>query len=199
MSVKRVAGGTLIAGIRNVVRFNKTNNQLYGDFYRKVVKGYWGFAGFDLSPDARFLPRYSLRGGIFRSLSSLEAGLSFSFMRFPRSEVYLLIPSAVFYLPADLFYSANLYISVKRGTFTLLNRLYREKGPLKWYLSLSAGTSSERLQAGEDFFRYRTLSFGGGAEYDIVKNFSLGVEGKYEIREGLYRRYGGEVYGIYRW
>lgn len=199
MGVKGVLGGSLTAGMRNVVRYNRANNQLYGDFYRRVGGGFWGYIGLDVSPDATFLPQRSLRGGLYRSLSGFELGAGFSYMKFRRSEVYLFIPTVVVYLPADLFYSGSIYYSLLRQTFTFLNRLYKKEGKFRWFLSLSAGTSSERLEAGEDFFRYRTFSAGGGAEYYLEPGLAFGASVKYEDREGLYRRYGGEVYVRIAW
>ncbi len=199
MGVKGVLGGSLTSGVRNVVRYDQTNNQLYSDFYRRIGGGFWGYIGFDVSPSATFLPQRSLRGGIYRSLSKFELGAGFSYMKFRRSEVYLFIPTVVVYLPADLYYSGSLYYSVLRQTFTFLNRLYKKEGRFRWFLSLSAGTSSERLEAGEDFFRYRTFSAGGGAEYYIEPGLAFGGSLKYEDREGLYRRYGGEMYVRIAW
>ena len=188
-----------MGGVKNVVRYDKTNNQFYSEIYRSLGKGFWGYAGFDISPDASFLSQRSFRVGVYKTLSGFELGTAFSYLKFKTSEVYLIIPTVIFYLPKGIFYSGSLYYSVLSQTYTLLSRLYDREGKLRWFVTLSFGTSSERLQAGEDFFRYRTFSVGGGGEIQLNRRVFLGGEVKYEDRESLYRRYGGEVYVHFSW
>jgi len=199
VSVKGVSGGTLLGGVRNIVRYDKNNSQFYSEFYRGLGKGFWGYAGFDVSPEATFLPQISLRGGVFKTFSVFELGTSLSYLKFKDSEVYLVIPTIILYLPRSIFYSGRVYYSILSQTYTFHNRIYEREGRFRWFFNLSFGTSSERLQAGEDFFKYRTFSAGTGVEYFIDRGFGLGVNLKYEDREGLYRRYGGEFYVRIAW
>ena len=159
----------------------------------------WGYISIDLSPDPSFLPQFSAGGGLFRTLKGFEIGTSVRYMSFRRSEVILLIPSFILYLPRGFFYTASLYLNVDGGTYTLANRLSYKRD--RWYafLYVSAGTSSERLEATEDVLKYRTSSFGFGAEYRINKKFSFGTSFIKEYRAGLYTRRGFDIYGRYWW
>lgn len=194
-----ILGGSLVGTFRLVNRFNKENSQFALEFYRRIGRGYWGYLSGDLSPEADFLPEYSLGGGVFRSLRRAEVGSSFRFMRFSTSRVLLIIPSATIYLPNSLYHTLNLYFNVERSTYTLLNRLTWDNGTNRLFASFSFGTSSERLQAGEDFVRYSTYSLSLGGELRIRKRFGLGGGLYLENREGLYRRYGLEGYGRFWW
>ena len=120
-------------------------------------------------------------------------------MRFKNSEVYLLIPSTTVYLPKNFFYSANIFFNLKRKTYTLLSKLSYETQKVEAYVSLSAGTSSERIEAREDFFRYRTNSFAIGGEYRLSSRLSFGGSFKHEYREKLYVRQGFDLYGKLWW
>lgn len=120
-------------------------------------------------------------------------------MRFKNSKVFLLIPSITLYLPKDFMNTTSLYFNLERSTYTLYNRIFKRAPDKEVFLAFSVGTSSERLQAQEDFIRYSTYSLSAGVEKKVKKNFSLGGSLKTEYREGLYRRNGVEVYGRYLW
>ncbi len=194
-----IFGVSLIGRIGLVNRFGKENSQLGLDYYRRLGRGFWGYLSGDLSPEADFLPRYSLGGGVFRSYRRLEPGVNLRYMRFRDSEVFLLAPSITLYLPKGAYHTATLYLNVKRSTFSLLNRFGYKDRQKELFLSISFGTSSERLQAGEDFVRYSTFSAGAGGELRLTDRISLGASLKFEDRRGLYRRYGVSAYGRLWW
>ena len=197
--LKNLLPGSLIGTVRVVNRFRKENKQLGLEYYRKLFPKWWGYLSSDFSPEADFLAKYSFGGGVFRSMKSLEVGGNVRYMRFKNSEVLLLIPSVFMYLPLNMSNQTSLYINPKRGTYTLLNKLYYTGEKLESFVSLSMGTSSERLEAREDFLRYSTLSISAGFEYDLSKRFSLGGSFKFENRKELYKRYGIEGYARFRW
>lgn len=199
VNVKNILIGSLVGGVRLVNRFGEDNTQVYFEYYRRIVKGWWGYVAGDISPNASFLPSHSLGGGVFRAMGGYELGSSVRYMKFSSSEVLLLVPSAVIYLPKNFFHSASIYLNPKRGTYSFLNRLSYRGVRLRGYVSFSVGTSSERLQAGEDFTRYSTFSTSAGMEYRLRKRFSVGGSFRVENREGLYRRYGVEAYGRFWW
>ncbi len=194
-----ILGGSLIGRVGLVNRFGRENFQLGLDYYRRIGGGFWGYLSGDISPEADFLPQYSLGGGIFRSYSRIEPGVNIRYMRFRNSEVLLLVPSLTVYLPEGVYHTATLYLNVKRSTFSLLNRFGYKDRQKELFLSISFGTSSERLQAGEDFVRYSTFSAGAGGELRLTERFSLGASFKFEDRRGLYRRFGVSGYGRLWW
>ncbi len=190
--------GSLVGTFRAVNRFGRTNYQAGAEFYRGLGKGFWGYLQADTSPDRDFLPLYSFGGGLFRSYPRFELGTGVRYMRFKNSDVFLVIPSVILFYKS--FYdSVSLYFNPARSTYTLLNRLGYRDGRKHLFLSVSAGTSSERLQAGEDFVRYSTFSFSAGGELRVKRNLNVGGSMRYEDREGLYRRYGIEIYGRLFW
>ncbi|MDQ7038099.1 MAG: YaiO family outer membrane beta-barrel protein [Aquificota bacterium] len=191
--------GTLIAGVKLANRFRKDNFQFYGEYYRKLLKGTWGYVSADFSPNHTFLPEYSAGGGIYRYMLGNEWGINVRFMKFRNSDVFLLIPSAIIYLPGDVLYRVNLYLNTGRGTYSLLNVLERKGKTITLFAGLSFGTSSERLQAGEDFRRYNTLSIRAGAELALTRGMSVRLVVRREVREGLYTRNGVELYGGFGW
>ncbi len=197
--LKGLFSGSLVANLRLVSRFNRSDTQLGLEYYRKILPKWWGYLSSDISPDADFLPEYSLGLGAFRSLGGAEVGTSLRYMNFASSKVLLLIPSIAMYFPKGFSSHTALFINPKRGTYTLLNRLFYEKDRLETFVSFSVGTSSERLEAREDLLRYSTLSLGGGLEYRLSRNYVLGGSVKWENRSGLYKRYGVEGYARYRW
>ncbi len=199
VSLENLLNGSLIGGVRLVNRFRKDNTQIYGEYYRRLAKAWWGYVSGDLSPNATFVPVYSIGAGAFRTMGGYELGSSFRYMRFRNSDVFLLIPSAVIYLPKDFYHSISLYLNPQRGTLSLVNRLTYRGSRLRGFASFSLGTSSEQLQEGEDFTRYSTFSSSAGLEYRISERVSLGGSVRLENIEGLYRRYGVEVYGRLWW
>ncbi len=194
-----ILGGSLIGRVGLVNRFGRENSQLGLDYYRRIGGGFWGYLSGDISPEADFLPQYSLGGGIFRSYRRIEPGVNLRYMRFGSSEVFLLAPSVTLYFPEGTYHTATLYLNVKRSTFSLLNRFGYKDRRKELFFSISFGTSSERLQAGEDFIRYSTFSAGAGGELRLTERFSLGASIKFEDRRGLYRRFGVSAYGRLWW
>ncbi len=196
---KNILKGTLIAGYRAVNRFNNHNDQVYGEFYRSITKGYWGYISGDFSPQADFLPVYSLGGGIFKTFKKGELGMGFRYMRFENSQPFLLIPAAIIYISDNSTYRISLFLNTKRDTYTLVNRFSYKGERFNSFFSFSFGTSSERREYREDFYRYSTFSLAFGSEYRVNRKWSIGASFRWENRQGLYKRYGGEIYGKYWW
>ena len=194
-----ILGGSLIGKVGLVNRFGRENSQLELDYYMKLGGGSWGYISGNLSPDADFLPEYGLGSGVFRSYRRVEPGLNIRYMRFTDSEVLLLSPSLRVYLTERVYHTATLYINLRRSTFSLLNIFGYKDSERFFFLSISFGTSSERLQAGEDFFEYSTFSLGAGGELRLTSRFSLGTSIRFEDRSGLYRRFGVSSYGRLWW
>ncbi len=194
-----ILGGSLIGRVGLVNRFGRENSQLGLDYYRRLGRGFWGYLSMDLSPEGDFLPQYSLGGGIFRSYRKIEPGVNIRYMRFRNSEVLLLAPSLTVYLPEGVYHTTTLYLNLLRSTFSLLNRFAYRDRDRELFFSISFGTSSERLQAGEDFFEYSTFSLGAGGELRLTNRFSLGASVKFEDRTKLYRRFGVSGYGRLWW
>ncbi len=199
VKLKGIVRGTIIGGYRLVNRFGKDNFQLYMDLYRGLGRGFWGYVSLDTSPNASFLPRFSLGGGLYRSFSRYELGLNTRYMRFRSSEVLLLTPSLILFPSSRVAVTLNLYVNAPRKTFTLYTRLTYEGDRTELFASASAGNSSERLQAREDFVRYSTYSFGAGLEREVIKNLRIGAFFRMEVREGLYTRRGAGIYGRVSW
>ncbi len=199
INIKDVWKGSLMGGFRLINRFNRNNSQLYTEYYRKIRKNWWGYITGNISPGADFLPMYGLGGGVFRSFGRYELGSGLRYMKFKSSEVFLIVPSTIIYLPRNFYHTASLYLNLQRSTFSFLNRLAYKSNKVTGFASISFGTSSEKLQAGEDFTKYSTLSASVELEYRISRRISLGGSIYMEEREGLYKRYGAEVYGRLWW
>lgn len=200
---QRFKRATLVATGSAIHRFGTTDEQVGADLYlgggeRSPI---WGMVSFAASPGSHFLPRTTEGFEVAGGWRNFELSGGYNRLDFAQTGVNVVTAGVLWYIPATtLSLAEKLYLVPENGTAMSVTTLNWEPSHrLRSYLLFGAGNSSERVTTAQDLNRYTTFSGTLGGEYRFDTRLSVGAEGGYESRRGLYDRSGALLYGRYWW
>jgi YaiO family outer membrane protein len=205
---KSLGAQTLIARIEALNRFGVHDTPLSGELYSSLWSQAWGYVGGSFAANPRFSPNWSGSTELFQGLgvlhpglSSLEASIGYRHLRFPATDVDLLIPGLTIYLPYNLWLTEKVYFVPNTGAITLSSQLtWRPADRLQLFVGGSFGTSGERIISEQDAVtRISTRLVQGGITFPLARWLSAEAALYYEDRETLFIRRGGTFNLIYHW
>ena len=200
---RRFTGFTGVVTASETTRFAVTDVQLALDLYlaKRKDANYFGSASLSLSPGADFLPVYTAGLEVTRPFSSLELSAAYNRLQFSHSGANVLSAALLWYLPATtLSLGERVYVVPENGTAMSVTTLRWEPSDrCAAFVSVGAGNSGEKVSSQQDLQRYATFSLRGGTEYRLSPSYSVGGEGSFESRQGLYDRYGASLFLKYWW
>jgi YaiO family outer membrane protein len=200
--IQRIGTITGVLSGTQVRRFGLTDTQagleLHSALGTRPARS--GYLAATFSPDASFLPRYTVGGEYYQGWRGMEGSLGFSRLSFSDSDVNILIPGVTLYPAETISLNERLYLVLDNGAITALTTLnwkpdYRFSGAY----AIGIGSAAERFTSSEDLTRYFTLTNRVTGEYRITPTISFGGELSHEYRRGLYTRTGATLFGRYWW
>jgi YaiO family outer membrane protein len=197
---------TLVGSALENTRFGKTDPQLALDLYRGRGEGenYSGSVSATLSPGAHFLPQSSIGGELTRNLKPLDLSVGYNRLNFRNSGANVVSASLLWYLPATtLSLGEKVYWVPENASAMWVTSLHWDPDyRYRVYCSGGVGNSSERVEtvlSAQDVKRYFTYALRAGGEYRFSPSYSVGGEGSFESRRGLYDRSGANLFVKYWW
>ena len=185
-----------------VHRFGLSDTQAGLELHRHLGKdsSRYGYLALTVSPDASFLPRYTVGGEVTQGVKGLDLSLGLFRLDFQNSAAHILVPGVVWYLPRGFALGERLYMVLDTGGFTGLTTLYwQPDNRFKASYSLGIGTATEKISAAEDTRKISTQTNRLTAEYRMLESISIGFEASSEHRKTLYDRTGIMLFGRYWW
>ena len=198
---QRIAPATVVMNAATIHRYG-TDDAEFGAEVTSPLRNspFYGTLGFTYSPDARFLPRTTFRGEGTYVHNGLEYSLGYTRMNFDNDGVNIVVLGVLDYLKPALSLNERLYVVPDKGTFSLLSTLnYEPTHRLRCYYSLGLDTASETIRERNAVDRYFTVTNRLGIEYRPIAWLSGGSELFEEYRNGLYNRYGIQLFVRYWW
>lgn len=200
---QRYKGWTFVGTASETNRFGSTDPQFGLDIY--VGKGerskLWGMLSFSVSPDASFLPLTTFGGELSRGYGDFEFSAGYNRLNFKGNGVNIVTAGLLWYIPkTTLSLNEKVYAVPENGTATFVTTLHWEPDHrFRSFIAAGAGNSAEKITTAREAARYASYSVRAGAEYRFTPCYSIGAEGSFESRRGLYDRSGGTVYARYWW
>lgn len=200
---QRVNQYSLTAAIGSMSKYSLTDTQIglgVGGGKGEKSPFSWDVA-FSISPEARILPRTTAAAEVTRGFSGFEASLGYTRMDFKESSANIVVPGILWYIPSTaITLSERFYFVPETGGYSSLTTLnYEPDHRLRYFASLGAGTSAERISTNQDYQRLQTVSARIGTEYRYTVRYSIGAEASIEHRGNLYDRKGATLYMRYWW
>jgi len=198
---QRIDPVTVVVNAATVHRYDKDDAE-FGTEVTFPIQNYpfYGTLGFTYSPDAEFLPQTTFRGEGTYVHNGMEYSLGYTRMNFRNDGVNVMVVGILGYLAPTLSLNERLYFVPGKGPFSLLSTLnYEPSHRLRGYYSLGLGTASETIEERNAVDRYFTVSNRLGVEYRPIASVSGGGEIFDEFRNGLYNRYGIQLFVKYWW
>ncbi|GLI39196.1 tetratricopeptide repeat protein [Geobacter hydrogenophilus] len=198
---QRIDPATVVINAATVHRYDKDDAEFGAEVtFPLQNRPYYGTLGLTYSPDANFLPQTTFRGEGTYVRNGMEYSLGYTRMNFRDDGVNILVAGVLGYLAPTVTLSERLYVVPEKGTFSLLSTLHYEPTHLlRSYYSLGIGTASETNHELNATDRYFTVSNRLGVEYRPIASISGGGEIFDEFRDGLYNRYGIQLFVKYWW
>lgn len=159
-----------------------------------------GYLAATFSPDASFLPRYTVGGEYYQGWHGIEVSMGFSRLSFRDSAANILIPGGTLYPIETISLNERLFLVPDTGAVTALTTVgwkpdYRFSGAY----AIGIGSAAERFTSSQDLTRYFTITNRVTGEYRITPAISFGGELSHEYRRGLYTQAGATLFGRYWW
>jgi YaiO family outer membrane protein len=193
---------TIITGYSNIHRFGSKDHQIGVDIYSTLGGGTkrWGYVALSISPDADFLPRWTIGSAIYQGYRNFEFSIGYTHMRFKTSTVDIFIPGVIVYFPYGVFLNERFYFIPKNSTSTLVSILnYNPNHKIRGFYSFAFGKSAEDISTLQDVEKFTTYSHRLGIEYRINTPLSIGAELYYRHRKALYDTSGISIFSRYWW
>lgn len=199
---QRLGPITAVLSGNRIRRFGLTDSQGGIEVHATLGKktGRYGYLAATISPDANFLPRYTIGGELYQGWRGMEVSLGLFRQSFRNSDAHILIMGMTLY-PADtLSVNERLFLVLDSGAFTSLTTFNWEPDHrFRGSYSFGIGTAAESFTSSEDTTRYFTLTNRITTEYRLTPAISVGGEFVHEYRDGLYTKVGGILFARYWW
>lgn len=199
---QRIGPVTAVLSGSRTRRFGLTDSQVGMEVHATLGKntGRYGYLAATISPDASFLPRYTIGGELYQGWRAMEGSLGLFRQSFRKSDAHILIPGMTLYPTDTLSVNERVFVVLDSGAFTSLTTFSWEPDHrFRGSYSFGIGTAAERFSSSEDTTRYFTLTNRITAEYRLTPAISVGGEFVHEYRDGLYTRAGGILFARYWW
>lgn len=206
-AAKSTGAQTFVGRVEPLNRFGFHDTPVSGEVYSTLWNKAWGYLGGSAALNPHFAPNVTVGGEIFQSLSVLRPSLTFlepSFgyrnMQFKSTNIDLLIPGVVIYLPYNVWITEKVFYVPDTGSATVSSQItWRPTDRVQLSFSGAVGTAGERIVAVQDFVRVSSLIMRGAVIFPLSRYFSGELAGYYEDRETLYIRRGGTFNLIFHW
>lgn len=198
---------TFVGRVESLNRFGFHDTPVSGEVYSTLWHKAWGYLGGSGTVNPHFAPNVTVGGEIFQnlaivrpSLTFLEPSFGYRYMLYKSTNVDLLIPGLVIYLPYNIWITEKVFYVPETGATTLSSGItWRPTDRVQLSFSGAFGTASERIVAEQDFVRVPTLITQGAVIFPLSRYFSGELAGYYEDRETLYVRRGGTFNLLFHW
>jgi YaiO family outer membrane protein len=206
-AAKSAGAQTFVGRVEPLNRFGFHDTPVSGEVYSTLWSKAWGYLGGSAALNPHFAPNVTVGGEIFQSLAVVRPSLTFlepSFgyrhMQFKSTNIDLLIPGLVIYLPYNVWITEKVFYVPDTGSATVSSEItWRPADRVQLSFSGAVGTAGERIVAVQDFVRVSSLILRGAVIFPLSRYFSGELAGYYEDRETLYLRRGGTFNLIFHW
>jgi YaiO family outer membrane protein len=199
---QRIRERTFVLGYSNVDRFGKNDNQAEIEIYSKLgeMTRRWGYIAGTVSPSPDFLARWTLSGAVYQGYGNFDFSIGYKYMSFKATDVNILKPGFIAYLPYQIAWSESLDYNLDEGTSTLISKIHYEPNHrFNAYYSYSFGKSAEEIGSALDTIKVKSYAHSAGAEYRFTDRFSIGAVYRFSHRDRLHDKEGAEVFAKYWW
>jgi YaiO family outer membrane protein len=199
---QRIRERTFVLGYSNIDRFGQNDDQASLEIYSRLGEKTkrWGYIAGTVSPAPDFLARWTLSGAAYQGYKNLDLTIGYTYMSFAGSDVNILKPGFIAYLPYHLAWSETLYYNLDEGTSTLISKIHYEPDhKFNAYYSYAFGKSAEEIGAEADVVKLSSYSHSIGAEYRFVDRFSIGARYRFSHRAMIHDKEGVTVFVKYWW
>jgi YaiO family outer membrane protein len=191
---------SFVLNLSDIKRYGLNDKQIHLDIYSSIGKRSWGYLSFYYSPDADFLPQTVYGGEIYQGYKNFEFSLGYTHMNFRYSKIDILYPGLMLHLPHNFVLREKFYYVPKTGSSSLVNSLgYNPKCKVWFNYFFGIGNLAEKLGAYGDILKYRTFYHRIEGEFRFQSRLTLGLEGLFEHRQGLYDKKGVNLFLKYWW
>lgn len=189
---------TFTVRFESLERFGLHDSSLSGELYSPLWQGAWGYGLSSVGIGTHIVPRWTVGGELFQSLSVFHPLLAFldvSFgyrrLSFRDATINILSPGITWYVSHNLWLTEKMYYVPDTESKSLSSTLtWRPNNRFQAFAAGTFGNAGERVGALQDLVRTDTLILQGGVTFPVSKNFSIEVSGYYEDRDAQYVRRG---------
>jgi YaiO family outer membrane protein len=164
--------------------------------------GGWSFLSASAAPGSSFLPRWTVGGGIYKTLGRAEASIGYRHMEYRDSGVELLSAGVSLYQIQRLTLEARIYTAFSGGHSAFSGGpavIFEPRPRQKYYLKVVTGKQIDNDADIDQVTRYRQLETRGGAEFPLGARTDLLAELSITDRKDLFDSTGFMLGCRYRW
>lgn len=167
---------TLVGLGEKVNRFGQENYNLGGELHKGFENKRAGYLSMSYSPDASFLPVYSVGIHGYQGVGSFELGMGYEFSHYNSDNINMFTPEYSYYFNDKYYLTQKLYLVPQNGSWALSNQIhYDNLSNLKLSADFTYSSSKEQINEINVWSKTNQNILNVNAEYAINSLYTLGA------------------------